>query len=62
MTIAERLKEQGKEIGIQIGIEKGKEEGVKKVAINMLLRKLDEKIISESTGLTIEEIQKLKQN
>ena len=70
MTIAERLKEQGKEIGIQIGIEKGiqrgiekgKEEGVKKVAINMLLRKLDEKIILESTGLTIEEIQKLKQN
>ena len=65
MTIAERLREQGKEIGMQIGIErgmeKGREEGIKKVALNMLLKKLDEKIISESTGLSLEEIKKLKQ-
>ena len=67
MTIAERLREQGKEIGMQIGmekgiekgIEKGREEGIKKVALNMLLKKLDEKIISDSTGLTLEEIKKL---
>ena len=66
MTIAERLEQRGiikgKEVGIQIGIEKGREEGIKKVALNMLLKKLDEKIISESTGLTLEEIKKLKQN
>lgn len=66
MTIAERLEQRGiikgKEVGIQIGIEKGREEGIKKVALNMLLKKLDEKIISESTGLSLEEIKKLKQN
>ena len=61
MTIAERLREQGKEIGMQIGIERGMEKGIKKVALNMLLKKLDEKIISESTGLSLEEIKKLKQ-
>ena len=48
MTIAEQL------------IEKGRQEGIKKVAINMLLRKLDKKIIAESTGLSIEEIERLK--
>ena len=64
MTIAERLEQRGvlkgKEVGIQIGIEKGREEGIKKVAVNMLLKKLDAKIISESTGLSIEEIKNLK--
>ena len=68
MTIAERLEQRGvlkgKEVGIQIGIEKGIEKGKlfekKQIAINMLLKKLDEKIISESTGLSIEEIKKLK--
>jgi hypothetical protein len=28
----------------------------------MLLKKLDEKIVSESTGLSVQEIQKLKNN
>ena len=64
MTIAERLEQRGvlkgKEVGIQIGIEKGREEGIKKVAVNMLLKKLDAKIISESTGLSVEEIKNLK--
>jgi predicted transposase/invertase (TIGR01784 family) len=44
------------------GERKGREEGIKKVAINMLLKKLDEKIVSESTGLSVQEIQKLKNN
>ena len=64
MTIAERLREQGKEVGIQIGIEKGiekgRQEGIRKVVTNMLLKKLDEQIIAESTGLTLEEIKNLK--
>ena len=68
MTIAERLEQRGvlkgKEVGIQIGIEKGREEGKlfekKQIAVNMLLKKLDEKIISESTGLSVEEIKNLK--
>ena len=66
MTIAERLREQGKEAGIQIGIEKGRQEGrqegIKEVVANMLLKKLDEKIIAESTGLTLEEIKDLRKN
>ena len=48
MTIAEQLRQEGRQ------------EGIKKVAINMLLKKLDEKIIAESTGLSIEEIERLK--
>jgi ribosomal protein L10 len=28
--------------------------------MNMLLKKLDQKIIAESTGLTVEEIEKLR--
>ena len=66
MTIAERLREQGrfqgKEVGIQIGIEKRIEKRNKEIALNMLLKKLDEKIISESTGLSIEEVKRLKKN
>ena len=58
MIIAERLEQRdvlkGKEVGIQIGIEK--------VALNMLLKKLDEKIIAELTGLSVEEIERLKKN
>ena len=64
MTMAEKLKEESKiagmEAGIQKGIEKGRQEGIKKVAINMLLKGLDEKIIVESTGLSIEEIERLE--
>ena len=56
MTIAEQLKEQGR----LEGIEKGRLEGIEKVASNMLLKELDEKIIVESTGLSTEEIERLK--
>jgi len=67
MTIAERLRQEGeqrgKEVGIQIGIKKGIEEGKlfekKQIAMNMLLKKLDKKIIAESTGLSVEEIKNL---
>ena len=51
---------EGREEGIKKGKAEGYEEGIKKVAINMLLKKLDEKIISESTGLSVEEIKNLK--
>ena len=60
MTIAERLmergREQGREAGIQIGIEKGREE----VAVNMVSKKVNERIIAETTGLTLEEVRKLR--
>ena len=66
MTIAERLEQRGKEAGIQIGRQEGKEAGIQigleKAATNMLLKNLDEKVIAESTGLSIEEIKRLNKN
>ena len=52
MTVAKRLEqrglEKGKKAGIQISLEKA--------VTNMLSKNLDEKVIAESTGLSIEEI------
>ena len=62
MTIAERLEQRGKEAGIQIGKEAGIRIGLEKVAANMLIKNLDEKVIAESTGLPLEEIKKLRKN
>jgi hypothetical protein len=38
----------------------GIEKGIEKTAINMLKQKLDNKLISSVTGLSLEEIAKLK--
>jgi predicted transposase/invertase (TIGR01784 family) len=46
--------------GISIGEARGIEKGVEKTAINMLKQKLDNKLISSVTGLSLEEIAKLK--
>ena len=51
---------EGKIEGIKEGIKEGKIEGVKEVAKNLIKQGIDEAIISESTGLTKEEIAKLK--
>jgi predicted transposase/invertase (TIGR01784 family) len=56
----EKAKEEGIAQGISIGKQEGIEEGIKKTAINMLNQKLDDKLISSVTGLTLEEILKLK--
>ena len=56
MTIAEQLIEKGKIDGMQAGIEKG----IEKVAINMLTGGFSAEIVSKSTGLSIEEIRRLK--
>ena len=45
---------------ISIGEARGIEKGVEKTAINMLKQKLDNKLISSVTGLSLEEIAKLK--
>jgi predicted transposase/invertase (TIGR01784 family) len=42
------------------GEAKGEAEGIKKTALNMLNQKLDDKLISSVTGLSLEEILKLK--
>ena len=51
-----------KEIGMEKGIKKGKKEGIRAVAIKMLLKEIDKEIIAEVTNLTLEEIEKIKQN
>ncbi len=51
---------QGKTQGIKEGIKEGIEEGKKEIAINMLNKNMDVKTISEVTGLSKEEIIKLK--
>ena len=62
MTIAERLEQRGKEAGIQIGRQEGKTQGIKNVALNMISKDMDTKLVAEFTGMTVEEINKLKGN
>ena len=78
MTIAERLEQRGKEAGIQIGKEagiqigkesgiqigreEGKTQGIKNVALNMISKDMDAKLVAEFTGMTLEEIDELKGN
>ncbi|WP_026364375.1 Rpn family recombination-promoting nuclease/putative transposase [Brachyspira innocens] len=56
-------REEGIKEGIEQGIEKGKEEGIKETQIsmakNMKNKNIDISLISELTGLSIEEIEKL---
>ena len=59
-TEAEKAKEEGIAEGIFIGEAKGIERRNIEVAINMIKQKLDNKLISSVTGLTLEEILKLK--
>ena len=49
-----------KKEGKEQGIKEGKIEGVKEVAKNLIKQGIDEAIISESTGLTIKEIEMLE--
>ncbi|MBV0900114.1 MAG: transposase, partial [Wolbachia endosymbiont of Fragariocoptes setiger] len=56
--------QKGKQEGIQIGEERGKAEGEKQakveVAKNLLKAGISTSIISESTGLEIDEVEQLK--
>ena len=47
------------EKGIEKGIEKGSFEEKRKIAINMLKKKMDKDLIKELTGLTDSDIEKL---
>ena len=57
-------KAEGKKEGIKEGIKEGKNQGIieskKEIAVNMLNKKMDIKTISDITGLSIDEIEKLK--
>ena len=48
------------EQGMEKGLEKGMEKGMKTVALNMLKKQIELSMISEVTGLSIEELKKLK--
>ncbi len=54
MTIAEQLEKKGREEGMQ----KGRAE----VALRLLTKNISIDIISETTGLSVEEIEKLRKN
>ena len=58
--IADAYFEDGYEKGVQKGIEKGMEANRLETAKKMLGKKLDLQLISECTGLSLEQIQALK--
>jgi len=53
-------REEGKAEGISEGISEGKIENKKEIAKNMLSKAMEVELISEITGLSIEEIKNLK--
>ncbi|BBK78161.1 MULTISPECIES: Rpn family recombination-promoting nuclease/putative transposase [Clostridium] len=61
MTLLERDREKIEE-GIQKGIQKGIQEATKKTAINLLKMGMTEEIISQATGLSIEQIKEIARN
>ena len=60
------VEQAAREKALKEGREEGREEGKliekKQIALTLLSNKLDKKLISESTGLSLEEIEKLKNN
>ncbi len=66
--LAERIKkwpeqweERGRQIGEKLGIEKGEKLGIEKTARNLLkLGVLNDEQIAEATGLSVDEIAKLR--
>jgi predicted transposase/invertase (TIGR01784 family) len=65
-TIADSYRDQYYGIGIQQGIEQGIEQGATnktlEIAVKMIRQNLDLKLISSVTGLSSDEILKLKNN
>lgn len=59
MTAAEKLKSLGREEGREKGIEEGKTDKAREIAKNMLIKQVDRELISEVTGLSLAEIEKL---
>ena len=60
VTIADKLIAKGKAEGMEKGMEKGKAERSQEVALNLLRQGIPIKVISKSTDLSPEEIEKLK--
>ena len=60
MDIRDHIREQGIQVGIRKGIRKGRQEGRQEVVLNMLKEKTQVSFISKVTGLSKDEIKKLK--
>ena len=57
--IEKEARKQGIKEGIEKGIKEGIKEGIEKIALNMKEKGMENKIISELTGLSIEDVEKL---
>ena len=60
MDIREHIREKGIQEGIRKGMRKGRQEGRQEVVLNMLKEKTEVSFISKVTGLSKDEIKKLK--
>ena len=60
MNAIERIKEENRWEGRQEGLQEGRQTERQAVILNMLKKQLDISLISEVTGLSEEEIKKLK--
>lgn len=59
--LIEEGRKEGKSIGIGEGVEIGRKDGIISVAKRMLMKGMDIDVISDATGLSIEEINSLKE-
>jgi predicted transposase/invertase (TIGR01784 family) len=57
-----RNREEGEKMGEKRGIAKGREEGIREAAKNLLIAGVDMEIISKSTGLSEDELKKIKED
>ena len=60
MDIRDHIREKGIQEGMRKGIRKGRQEGRQEVVLNMLKEKTQVSFISKVTGLSKDEIRKLK--
>ena len=60
--VEEEVKQEQLEEATQKGISKGIEQGIETTAKNLLKKNMDINFISEVTGLSLKEIEKLKEN
>ena len=56
------VREEGRMEGMKEGEERGEKRGIEQVALNMLKQDMDIETISKVTGLSVEDIKKLKTN
>jgi predicted transposase YdaD len=62
MTAAEKLRTEGMQVGMEKGRQEGRQEEKLQIAKNLIKFGMDDNQIEQSTGLTIKEIKKLREN